>query len=605
MEAIHTYLHELGTAPIRDGLHVLGRPPDGEHLIDTLLMLVRLANGSVPSLRAGIGAAYGLDVPAALREPARRPDPPLGALAADSRMPVESNALALEAVQELMRAVLRALQASSFDPEVIDRAVAETLPGANLQVGSENVRETLRFVSERLVPALRRTDEELLHILSALESRYVPSGPSGAPTRGMAHELTTASNFYAVGPRSIPSSTAWQVGQDLAQGLIDRYIREEGQPVRSVGISIWGTSAMRTSGDDIAQVLALLGVRPVWQPESRRVTGIEVIPLAELGHPRIDVICRISGFFWDAFPHAIANIDEAVERVSNLDESLDDNFVLANRLDQAAQLRLEGVSETEEWRDAGYRMFGSPPGTYGAGIMQLLDERNWRGDADLAETYVNWGGHAYTRDVFGADARAAFGNALSTVSIAVKNRDNREHDIFDSDDYLQFHGGMVATIRSLTGRNPQRYFGDTQDPEQPRVRSLQEEANRVFRSRVVNSKWIDAMKRHGYKGALEVAATVDYIFGYDATAQVVHDWQYEQLTQRYLLDEPMAEFFAASNPWARKDIAERLLEAIQRGLWESPEPDTRAAIESALLEAEGDIEGRADHVPASARRIEV
>ncbi|MCY3734513.1 MAG: cobaltochelatase subunit CobN, partial [Chloroflexi bacterium] len=605
VEAIHTYLHELGTAPIRDGLHVLGRPPSGEQLIDTLLMLVRLANGAIPSLRVGIGAAYGLDVAAALRGPGTRPGVPLAALSADSGVPIESNASALEAVQEITRMLLGALDQVGFDPARADNCMAGLLRSATDTTGLASVRETLAFVCDRLVPALRRTDEEMLHILSALEGRYVPSGPSGAPTRGMAHVLPTGRNFYAVDPRSIPSATAWQVGQDLAQGLIDRHIREQGEPPRSVGISIWGTSAMRTSGDDIAQVLALLGVRPVWQSESRRVTGIEVIPLAELGRPRIDVVCRISGFFRDAFPHAIAMIDEAVERVSSLEESPQDNFVRSNRLDQAAQLRSEGLSEPNAWRDAGYRIFGSPPGTYGAGILQLLDERNWRDDADLAETYVNWGGYAYSRDVFGADARSAFRSALSSVSIAVKNQDNREHDIFDSDDYMQFHGGMIATIRSLTGRNPQRYFGDTQDPDQPRVRSLQEEANRVFRSRVVNPKWIDAMKRHGYKGALEVAATVDYIFGYDATARVVHDWQYKQLTQRYLLDESMAEFFAASNPWARKDIAERLLEAIQRGLWESPEPNTHAAIESALLEAEGDIEGRGDPVPASGAGIEV
>ncbi|MCY3655366.1 MAG: cobaltochelatase subunit CobN [Chloroflexi bacterium] len=602
VEAIHAYLHELGTAPIRDGLHVLGRPPDGERLIDTLLMLVRLANGTVPSLRTGIGAAYGLDVPEALRAPGQRPGVSLAALAAASGIPIESNASALDAVQELTRRVLRELDHVSFDAAHAERTVAGLLAGATDTDGQASVLETLAFVCERLVPALRRTDEEMLHILSALEGRYVPSGPSGAPTRGMAHVLPTGRNFYAVDPRSIPSSTAWQVGQDLAQGVVERYVREQGQPPRSVGISIWGTSAMRTSGDDIAQVLALLGVRPVWQPESRRVTGVEVIPLAELGRPRIDVVCRISGFFRDAFPHAIALIDDAVERVSSLDESPHDNFVRANRLAHAERLRVQGATEPDAWRDAGYRIFGSPPGTYGAGILQLIDERNWRDDADLAETYVNWGGYAYTRAEFGADARTAFRDALSTVAIAVKNQDNREHDIFDSDDYMQFHGGMIATIRALTGRNPQRYFGDTQDPDQPRVRSLQEEANRVFRSRVVNPKWIEAMKRHGYKGALEVAATVDYLFGYDATAQVVHDWQYEQVTQQYLLDESMAEFFAASNPWARRDIAERLLEAIQRGLWASPEAETRAAIESALLAAEGDIEGLGER-PAEMGRV--
>ncbi len=601
VESIHAYLHELGTAPIRDGLHVLGQLPEGDRLIDTLMMLVRLANGAAPSLRIAVGAAYGLDVPAALKAPGDRPEADLRALGEDAGMAVASHAMALEAVQALCRALLRALHERDFAPGAIETAVASVLPRAHQSGGLGVVRESLAFVCERLVPALRRTDEEVTHILDALEGRFVPPGPSGAPTRGMAHVLPTGRNFYTVDPRSIPSSIAWRVGQDLAAGVIERHVRETGAPPESVGISVWGTAAMRTSGDDLAQVLALLGVRPVWQPESRRVTGIEVIPLAELGRPRIDVVCRISGFFRDAFPHAIALIDEAIEAVSDLDEPETQNFVRAHRLAEATRLAEAGTDAGTAWRQAGYRIFGSPPGTYGAGILQLIDERQWRDDADLAETYVNWGGYAYTREEYGVDARTAFRGALSHVAVAVKNQDNREHDIFDSDDYMQFHGGMIATIRALTGRNPKRYFGDTQDPEQPRVRSLQEEANRVFRSRVVNPKWLQAIQRHGYKGALEVAATVDYLFGFDATAQVVEDWQYERVTEAYLLDEDMTAFFAQSNPWARRDIAERLMEAIQRGMWAAPSTEIRQRIEDALIAAEGDIEGRSE--PAGRRAV--
>ena len=592
VEDIHAYMHELGMAPIREGLHVLGVPPEGEPLIDSVMMLVRLRNGTVPSLRDSVGAAYGLDVRAAVKAPGAR-IAAIPALAADAGRdaPIEDNADALEAVHALARALLSRLLAAGFRADAIDRALAATLPSAHNLQGRAATRDALAFACGRLIPALRRTNEEVTHILDALDGRYVPPGPSGAPTRGMAHVLPTGRNFYSVDPRSIPSSTAWIVGADLARGVVDRYAREEGALPESVGISIWGTAAMRTSGDDIAQVLALLGVRPVWQLESRRVSGIEVIPLAELGRPRIDVVCRISGFFRDAFPHAIALLDDAFERVSRLEEPLDQNFVRAHRQTTRDRLRLEGVPEAEAWRRAGYRIFGSKPGTYGAGILQLVDEQAWRDDADLAETYVNWGGYAYTREEFGIDARGAFRAALAQVAVAVKNQDNREHDIFDSDDYFQFHGGMIATIRALTGRNPRAYFGDTQDPDRPQVRTLKDEANRVFRSRVVNPKWIAAIQRHGYKGALEVAATVDYLFGYDATAQVVDDWQYEQVAQAYLLDPVMQAFFARSNPWAMKDVAERLLEAIQRGMWAAPSAETRAAIEQAFLEAEGNIEG--------------
>jgi cobaltochelatase CobN len=589
VEDIHAYMHELGMAPIREGLHVLGRPPAGDSLLDSVMMLVRLRNGSVPSLKDSVGDAYGFDVRAAAKEPGGR-IPSIEALATDAGVTMEANADAIEGVQALCLGLLRHLADRAFDAADIDAAIATTLPGASDADGLAQTREALGFVCERLLPALRRTVEEITHILDALDGRYVPPGASGAPTRGMAHVLPTGRNFYSVDPRSIPSTTAWMVGIDLARGVVDRYLREEGTIPESVGISIWGTAAMRTSGDDIAQVLALLGVKPVWQLESRRVVGIEVVPLEELGRPRVDVVCRVSGFFRDAFPHAISLLDEAIERVSLLDEPLDQNYVRAHRLATNERLRTEGVDEAEAWRRAGYRIFGSKPGTYGAGILQLLDDQTWRTDADLAATYVNWGGYAYTREEYGTDARGAFREALAQVVVAVKNQDNREHDIFDSDDYFQFHGGMIASIRALTGQNPRAYFGDTQDPDRPQVRTLKDEANRVFRSRVVNPKWLAAIQQHGYKGALEVAATVDYLFGFDATAQVVDDWQYEQVARSSLLDPTMQEFLSRSNPWAMKDIAERLLEAIQRGMWAAPSEEMTAAIRQAYLEADGTIE---------------
>jgi cobaltochelatase CobN len=317
---------------------------------------------------------------------------------------------------------------------------------------------------------------------------------------------------------------------------------------------------------------------------------VDVIPLEELGRPRVDVVCRISGFFRDAFPHTIGLINDAFDAVSNLDEPLDQNFVKRNRLSDQEKLVQSGATQAEAWTKAGYRVFGSKPGTYGAGVLQLIDQSQWKGDADFAETYVNWGGYAYTRETYGIDAREDFRRTLAGVQVALKNQDNREHDIFDSDDYMQFHGGMIATIRSITGKSPRRYFGDTQDPQRAKVRDLQEEAHRVFRSRVVNPKWLDAIKKHGYKGALEIAATVDYLFGYDATAQVVDDWMYEQVAESYVLDPAMQEFFRQSNPWAAKDMAGRLLEAIQRGMWEADD-DMRRKIEDAFIEAEGSIEG--------------
>ena len=349
--------------------------------------------------------------------------------------------------------------------------------------------------------------------------------------------------------------------------MLEKYLQEEGSYPEMVGVVVWGTSAMRTHGDDIAQIMYLLGVRPVWQAESRRVSGLEVIPLEELGRPRIDVTVRISGFFRDAFPNLIYLLDQAVEQVAALDEPPDQNFVVKH-LQEDLKEKEESTAGSASAPDAPatgslYRIFGSKPGTYGAGILGVLDERNWETVQDLAEVYTAWGGYAYTRQDFGVSARPEFRQRFSQIVVAAKNQDNREHDVFDSDDYMQYHGGMIATVRALTGRNPRQFFGDSSDPSRSRVRDLQDEARRVFRSRVVNPKWMESMKRHGYKGAFELAATVDYMFGYDATAQVIEDWMYEDVTEEYILNKDMQQFFRQSNPWAMRGIIERLLEAIE------------------------------------------
>jgi cobaltochelatase CobN len=453
----------------------------------------------------------------------------------------------------------------------------------------EEVVCVLRFACAEVVPRIARTGDELTAIVAALHGRHVPAGPSGAPTRGRIDVLPTGRNFYSVDPRALPSELSWEVGQRLASALLERHTRETGALPSMVGLVAWGTAAMRTQGDDVAEILALLGVRPTWHPETRRVTGISVIPLEELGRPRIDVTIRISGFFRDAFPHLVRLLDDAVAAVAALDEPPERNFVAAHARADAERLAAELGAEPA-WRRATTRLFGSKPGTYGAGLLQLLDTRDWRGEADLAEVYEAWGGYAYGRGLDGAPAREAMRGCFERIEVAVKNVDSREHDILDSDDYYQYHGGMVATVRALSGREPAAYLGDSSDPSRVVSRTLGEETRRVFRARVANPRWIASMIRHGYKGAAELSATVDYLFGYDATAGVAEDWMYEQVAERYLLDEDVASFMRESNPWAARAIAERLLEAADRGMWSAPEDATLDAIRERYLALEGELE---------------
>jgi len=575
LQEIDGYICELAGAEIRDGLHVLGQVPEGEQLVELLFHLVRLPNLDIPALPDAVARSLGFDLAALQTSPGARLGS-TGKAASD----------AIEAIEERCRQLLRALDATGFQSQDIAAAISAQL-GDRVDAG---VGAALAFVCDRLTPLLSRNTEEIDNLIAALAGRYVPPGPSGAPTRGMAHVLPTGRNFYAVDPRSLPSVAAFQVGSQLARELLDRHFREEGMYPQCVGISIWGTSAMRTHGDDIAEVLALLGVRPRWQPENRRLLGVELVPLEELGRPRIDVVCRISGFFRDAFPHLISLLDEAFSLVAAQDEPPELNLVRARCLAEQSRLEAAGVDPEAAARRSRYRIFGCKPGSYGAGILPLIDERNWQGLSDFAEAYVNWGGFAYTTDEFGADARLDFRTQLEAVSVAVKNQDNREHDIFDSDDYLQYHGGMIATIRALTGHAPRRYFGDSADPRRPRVRDLREETLRVFRSRVVNPKWLESIRRHGYKGGLELAATVDYIFGYDATADVADGWMYSQLAEHYVIDPSQRQFLEQSNPWALHDIAGRLLEAVERGMWENPAPDLVDQLRCAYVESDGLIE---------------
>ncbi|AFZ67794.1 cobaltochelatase subunit CobN [Deinococcus peraridilitoris] len=589
LEDIDGYLCEIGAAQIRDGLHVLGQVPAGEHLPEMLRALTRLANLDVPGVGSEIARLLGLDHGALLERPGARlaeTSPELNNLAGRALF---THADVLELIDELALHLYQLLQRETFDAARIPAVLTEVF-GAREEWGG--LPRTLDFVCAQLKPNLDATSAEIDHLLHGLAGEYVPAGPSGAPSRGMAHILPTGRNFYAVDPRALPSQAAWQVGESLAREVLARFLRESGQYPENVSISVWGTSAMRTQGDDVAEILALLGARPTWHPQSRRVDGVELVPLAELGRPRIDVTARISGFFRDAFPHLIQLLDDAVQLAMHADEPPEQNYPRKHYLDDLAT-RLADLPPEEAQARASYRIFGSAPGAYGAGILPLIQEGNWQGDEDFTRAYVNWGGFAYTAGESGVDARDDFRERLAHTQVALHNQDNREHDLFDSDDYLQFFGGMIASIRSLSGAQPRHYFGDTQNPERARVRDLQEEALRVYRSRVVNPKWLEGIKRHGYKGGLELTATVDYLFGFDATAQVAHDFMYEGVAQEYALNPDTQDFLRESNPWALNAITDRLLEANARGMW-APQEETLRQLQQLHLDSEAWLEARGE-----------
>ncbi|WP_455429132.1 cobaltochelatase subunit CobN [Fodinicurvata halophila] len=442
---------------------------------------------------------------------------------------------------------------------------------AGTQTAPESWPRT-RAVLDSLAQAIRPAVEacgtaEIDGILQALEGRFVLPGPSGAPTRGRPDVLPTGRNFYSVDSRVVPTPAAWTLGWKSATRLLERHRQEHGGWPKTLALSAWGTANMRTGGDDIAQALALLGVQPTWETASRRVTGFEVLPLSVLDRPRVDVTLRISGFFRDAFPSQIDLFDSAVRAVAELDEPEAKNPLAARVKADAAELTAEGVDEAAARQRAGYRVFGSKPGAYGAGLQALIDEKGWDSGADLARAYVAWGGYAYGQGAQGAAEHGLFEERLGAVEAVVHNQDNREHDLLDSDDYYQFEGGLSVSIESLSGKAPTVYHNDHSRPERPVIRTLQEEIGRVVRARVVNPKWIAGVMRHGYKGAFEMAATVDYLFAFAATTHAVRDHHFDAVFEAYLDNAEVLDFLENHNPDALREMAERMNEALERGLW--------------------------------------
>lgn len=543
---LDAYLCELKEAQIRDGLHIFGQSPEGVQARDLTIALTRVARGDGTGPDASIIRALADDL-----------DLNFDPLSADMAAPWEgprpdilagakwrSTGDTIERLEEL---AIRLME-------------GETPPGPASKTVMDHIKTHVTPTVNACGPM------EGAGLLSALKGHFVAPAPSGAPTRGRMDVLPTGRNFFSVDSRAVPTPTAWALGWKSANLLIEKHLQDHGDWPRSLLLTAWGTANMRTGGDDIAQALALMGCKPKWDAANRRVTGFEILPMGVLGRPRVDVTLRVSGFFRDAFPQLISLVDSAARAVMQLDEPAADNPA-------AARFQTEGAS---------HRVFGSKPGAYGAGLQAMIDERLWADKSDLAEAYLEWGSYAYGKDAQGTRDRAGFEARLSQAEAVVQNQDNREHDLLDSDDYYQFEGGAAAAIETLQGRARPIYHNDHSRPDRPVIRTLDEEIGRVVRSRVVNPKWIDGMKRHGYKGAFEMAATLDYLFAFAATTGAAKSHHFDLVHHAFLEDDETREFIADHNPAALREMAERLREAIDRGLWTPKSNSAHALIEGLL-----------------------
>ncbi|MEM9016743.1 MAG: cobaltochelatase subunit CobN, partial [Verrucomicrobiota bacterium] len=538
---LDNFLCEIKESQIRTGLHIFGESPTGDRLREMVVSLLRTSSAKRPGL---FELLHGGEVP-------------WESLSSRERDDLNERA-----------------------EKLADRLIA----------GEEVESPLAELTQNSILPNLARCSLEIRSLLDALEGRYIEPGPAGAPTRGRLDVLPTGRNFYSLDPRAVPTETAWKCGQAMADALIERHRQETGEYPKSVALVIWGTSNMRTGGDDLAQALWLWGCEPVWDESSGRVVDFEIVPANLLGRPRVDVLLRVSGFFRDAFGESMKLLATVPKRLAELDEPSELNPLRASYLNDLSEWRAIGYDEEEARRRSALRVFSSPPGAYGAGLLPLIDSGDWENKEDLSSVFCRWGNHAYDASGAASEQEDFLRKRLKEIEVVHQNQDNREHDILDSDDYFQFHGGLHAAIEALKGEAPASYHGDSSVPDRPRVRTLREEFVRVIRSRALNPKWIEGMRRHGYKGAFEIAATIDYLFGYDATTGVAESQHYEEVAQRLLLAPDQQAFFRRHNPRALQESIERLLEAADRDLWTKPDADTLQNLREAHYSLEASLE---------------
>ncbi len=586
----HGALSRTRNTQIQDGLHIFGQLPEGEKRVDFVNSILRYDAGNDISLRKTVASMMGMDLTEMLADG--------GKVCPHHK---RSYGELLEEVNGICKAFIR--EFLNGNGREIKKIACQML-GSRLK--RDGFVKELLEVRERVLELVRRIDEsrEIESLLQGFDAGYIPPGPSGLITRGRDDVLPTGRNFYSLDPYRIPTKAAWNVGQKLAQGIIEKHLKEEGRYPENVAIYWMAGDIMYADGEGMAQIMHLLGVKPVWQSNGR-VKGFEVMPLEELDRPRIDVTIRVSGISRDNFPNCIELVDEAIQAVASLSEPEQMNFVRKHALVQLAEVgetqnntaKAVLLHRKEAWRNATLRVFASKPGTYQAGTQLAVYASAWKEEKDLSDVFVFWNGYAYGKGIFGQERHKQLADNLKTVDVTYNKVVTDEKDMFGCCCYFGTHGGMTAAARCISGKEVKTYYGDTREPEHVETRDMADEIRRVVRTKLLNPRWIEGMKRHGYKGASDISKRVGRVYGWEATTQEVDDWIFDDIVRTFVLDEKMRKFFQENNPWALEEIGRRLLEAHQRELWDA-DPEVLEGLKNAYLEIEswleekmGDVQG--------------
>ncbi|GAA0783668.1 cobaltochelatase subunit CobN [Hathewaya limosa] len=573
VQKLHGWIEEIKGSFIKDGLHIFGQVPQEERLENLIKALLVLPNGDIKSLLESICTFKGKDYKTLKDNPY------------DVNENGETNLMILDYMENISTDLIHQFYECNFNKKKIKQLLNDDFNGEN----TENLENVLEFVSDTVIPKLNHTVDELDNFIEGINGNFVHPGASGCPTRGKVNILPTGRNFYTIDPLAVPSRAAWKVGMNLGDELLEKYLKEEGKYPHNIAIVVYAGETMKTCGDDIAEILYLMGVKPKWLGDTDKVIGMEVIPLEQLKRPRIDVTLRITGLFRDTFPNLIELIENAVNKVSSLEEDINLNYLRGNILKEVDELIKNGMSEVDAREEASMRIFGCPPGTYGAGVDILINSKNWENSNDLGDVYTLWGGHSYGSKVHGKKVKDVFARRLANTEITIKNESSIEIDMLDSDDFYNYHGGLISAVKKHSGSMPKSYSGNSSDPSSVKIKDINEETSRIMRSRILNPKWFEGLKKHGYKGAQEISAMVDIVFGWDATSDIIEDWMYEKISEEYLFNEERCKWINEVNPWAVHNMTERLLEANQRGMWNAKK-ESLEKLRKLYLSVEGDLE---------------
>ena len=579
IETIHRYVHAVRSTHVNMGLHVLGSPPDNPRRLAEYVFTIISSTDNSP--QKTISWILGISYEELKKNP----------LGFNEKYKLVNNELRRR-IDNTVLDILEKLLSKNLDNRALGMLIREELrKQVNVAVEDDmlpKVIESFRYTLN-VAENIRRSSQELENLIKTFSSSYIEPGASGPLTRGRIEVLPTGRNFYLIDPRTLPTKAAWLVGKESAKKLIEYYRRKHGRYPETIGQVLWSIDAYKADGEQLAQILYLIGVEPVWD-ENGVVKDLRVIPLEELGRPRIDVVVRISGIVRDTLPNYIELIDKAIAKVIQLDEPLDKNYVRKHYVEALKELLRLGVKEGEARRKARYRIYGAPPGAYGAGVNLAVEASAWKTELDLAKTWIQWSGYAYSIDAQGEPAHDSLVIQLRNVDLVNRNHVSDEHDILGCCCYFAYHGGFYNTVKALTRKKDLEIVTtDTRDPSLVEVRSIKLEIERTVRARLLNKEWIKEMKKHGYSGANEFQRKILHLYGWASTSRMVDNWVFNEIAKIYVLDDEMRQWFLEHNKWALEEITRRLIEAAFRGIW-SPPKELLDKLQEIYNEIEGHLE---------------